>query len=212
MSPPRSNRQGVGHPKDLRRRHRHRWAQYPRRRRSTEATAPFAVLGTGRGGRGPGARKAIPPVVPSARKVSRARTATPFNCPAGGTFVSGKLAFASPTLSLLSRVCRPPGQHHINRRRGGLVRRLNQSFCRGMPLGCRFLRPKGQECGRPMRRRQDLRRRLRQRPSARSLSGRGAKRNVRLRGGHTRQPNYSFRPGCLWADVSPGQKAKGSGV
>jgi hypothetical protein len=67
---------------------------------STEAIAAFAVLGTGRGGRGPGARKAIPPVVPSAREVSRARTATPFHCPAGGTFASGKLAFALTTLSL----------------------------------------------------------------------------------------------------------------
>ena len=44
---------------------------------AVEAAPVSMVLGTRRGGGGPGARKATPLVVPTARGVSRARTATP---------------------------------------------------------------------------------------------------------------------------------------
>ena len=101
-------------------------------------------------------------------------------------------ALASPALSLSFRVRRPPGQHPSQSSKGGLVRRLNRAFRRGMPLGCRLSLSEG-----PRVRSPDA-----PSPGSSTLSSTSTlcKVPVFLRGsaaegGHSRQLSRSFCPG-----------------
>ena len=92
---------------------------------AAKAAAVFTVLGTGREGGGPGARKATPLVVPSAREVSRVRTATSSTPPPACTASTGDAAAAAG--DKLPVELSPPSQQtrfadpipHFYQRRGG---------------------------------------------------------------------------------------------